>query len=86
MWVSVDLSLIPLGVGVSLASYIATCQEIIEKTGLDYEMGPNGTAIEGEWSEVFNCLRACHEAVHKKGATRIYSTLKLNTRIKARQQ
>tara|TARA_B100000029_G_scaffold377222_1_gene371864 strand:+ start:185 stop:493 length:309 start_codon:yes stop_codon:yes gene_type:complete len=80
MWVSVDLSLIPLGVGTSLSPYIAACQEIIEQTGLDYELGPNGTALEGDWEEVFSCVKACHEAVHQKGATRIFTNLKVNTR------
>ncbi|WP_320668053.1 MTH1187 family thiamine-binding protein [Prochlorococcus sp. MIT 1307] len=85
MWVSVDLCVVPLGVGLSLSSYIAACKNVIEKTGLDYEVGPNGTAIEGDWDEVFACIRACHEAVHKKGAARIYTTLKVNTRIDRKQ-
>ena len=85
MWVSVDLCLIPLGVGVSLSPYLAACKEIIKKTGLDYEIGPNGTAIEGEWEEVFACVCECHEVVHKKGATRIFTNLKLNTRIDRKQ-
>jgi len=81
MRVSIDLCLVPIGVGVSLSPFIATCQKIIEVTGLDYELGPNGTAIEGEWEEVFACVRACHQAVHDSGAPRIYTTLKINTRI-----
>ncbi len=85
MWVSVDLCLIPLGVGVSLSPYLAACKEVIKKTGLDYEIGPNGTAIEGEWEEVFACVRECHEVVHQKGATRIFTNLKLNTRIDRKQ-
>ena len=85
MWVSVDLCLVPLGVGVSLSPYLAACKEVIEKTGLDYELGPNGTAVEGEWNAVFSCIRACHEAVHLKGVPRIYTTLKVNTRIDRKQ-
>ena len=80
MWVSVDLCLIPLGVGVSLAPYVAACEKVIAKTGLDYELGPNGTALEGEWSEVFKCINLCHKAVHDVGAPRIYTTIKVNTR------
>ena len=85
MWVSVDLCLIPLGIGVSLSPYLAACKEVIKKTGLDYEIGPNGTAIEGEWEEVFACVCECHEVVHQKGATRIFTNLKLNTRIDRKQ-
>ena len=80
MWVSVDLCLVPLGVGTSLSPYIAACQEIIKLRGLDYELGPSGTALEGEWEEVFDCVQACHMRVHELGASRIYTTLKINTR------
>ena len=57
MWVSIDLCLLPIGVGVSLSPYLGACKNIIEKHGLDYELGPNGTAIEGDWDKVFKCVR-----------------------------
>ena len=85
MWVSIDLCLVPLGVGVSLSSYVHTCQKIIEEFGLEYELGPNGTAIEGEWEQVFLCVKACHKAVHALGVNRIYTTLKINTRTDRKQ-
>ena len=85
MWVSIDFCLIPIGSGVSLAPFIAACQKVIEREGLIHELGPNGTAIEGDWEEVFKCVHHCHEVVHKLGAKRIYTTLKINTRIDRKQ-
>ena len=85
MWVSVDLCVVPLGVGVSLAPYVAACQREIERAGLEHELGPNGTAIEGDWDAVFACVQACHAAVHALGAPRVYTTLKLNTRTDRQQ-
>lgn len=85
MRVSVDLCLVPLGVGVSLAPYVATCQEVLEASGLDYELGPNGTAIEGDWDAVFACVRACHARLHQDGVPRIHATLRVNTRIDREQ-
>ena len=38
MWVSVDLCVVPLGVGVSLAPYVAACQQQIEAAGLDLSL------------------------------------------------
>ncbi len=81
MWVSIDLCVVPIGVGISLSPYIAACVEVIKEKGLDYELGPNGTSIEGEWEQVFECVKACHEKVHTLGAKRIYTTLKVNSRI-----
>tara|TARA_B100000700_G_C14346670_1_gene535242 strand:- start:189 stop:479 length:291 start_codon:yes stop_codon:yes gene_type:complete len=85
MWVSVDLCIVPMGVGVSLSPYIKTCLSVIEKHNLDYQLGPNGTSIEGEWDQVFECIKNCHKIIHKAGAPRIFSTVKVNTRTDKRQ-
>ena len=46
MWVSVDLCVVPIGVGVSLSPYIAACEWVIAATGLTHQLGPNGTATK----------------------------------------
>ena len=81
MWVCVDFCLIPVGVGITLSPYIAACQKILKKNNLVFELGPNGTAIQGEWNEVFNCIEKCHQEIHRLGANRIFTTLKVSTRI-----
>jgi uncharacterized protein (TIGR00106 family) len=85
MNVMVDVCVVPLGVGVSLSAYIATCQRVIDASELSYEMHPYGTIIEGEWDAVFSTVRACHEAVHEMGAPRINTTIKLGTRTDREQ-
>ena len=42
MWVSVDLCVVPIGVGVSLSPYITACKRVIAATGLTHQLGPNG--------------------------------------------
>ena len=85
MWVSVDFCIIPIGIGISISPFIAACQKIIEGHEVSYELGPNGTAIEGEWDIVFECVKKCHIEVHKLGSQRIFTTLKVNTRIDRNQ-
>ena len=85
MWVSIDLCLVPIGTGVSISPFVRACQEVIKQLGLKHELHPNGTAIEGEWEEVFKCVEKCHEKVHTLGAKRIYTTIKVNTRTDRRQ-
>ncbi len=46
MFVSIDLCLVPIGVGTSLSPYIKECIEVIKNEGLTYELG-------GKW----NCNR-----------------------------
>ena len=79
MWVSIDFCLIPIGKSTSISPYIAACQVIIEKFGLTYELYPNGTAIEGEWKNVFECIESCHKEVHKLGVNRIFTNVRINT-------
>lgn len=81
MKVMVDLCVIPIGVGVSLSRYIVACQEIVKEAGLTHELHAYGTNIEGEWDEVFDVIKRCHEAVHALGAPRISTTIKLGTRV-----
>jgi len=53
MKVIVDLCVVPIGVGVHLAPYIAACEKVLTEAGLKIQLHPNGTAIEGErgWLE-----------------------------------
>jgi uncharacterized protein (TIGR00106 family) len=80
MKVTVDLCVLPIGVGVSLSPYIAACERALSSGGLKPSLHANGTNIEGEWDEVFAAIKRCHEAVHKMGAPRIATTIKLGTR------
>ena len=81
----IDLTIVPLGVGVSLSKYVAACERVLDRPGLTTSLHPNGTSIEGEWDEVFNAVRACHDAVHEMGAPRIHTVIKLSTRTDREQ-
>jgi uncharacterized protein (TIGR00106 family) len=80
MNVIVDLCIVPIGVGVSLSPYVATCEKVLAEAGLKTVLHANGTNIEGEWDKVFAAVRRCHEAVHKMGAPRVFTVMKLGTR------
>jgi uncharacterized protein (TIGR00106 family) len=81
MKVIMDLCVIPMGVGVSVSEYVLACHKILKKSGLKTQLHAYGTNIEGEWSEVMEAVKACHEAVHGMGAPRITTTIKMGTRI-----
>lgn len=81
MNVIADLTVVPIGVGISLSKYVAACEDVLKQPGLKTSLHPNGTAIEGEWDAVMAAVKACHEKVHAMGAPRIFTTLKLGTRI-----
>ena len=80
-----DLTVVPIGVGVSLSKYVAACEDVLKQTGLKTTLHPNGTAIEGEWDAVMAAVKACHEKVHGMGAPRVFTILKIGTRTDREQ-
>jgi uncharacterized protein (TIGR00106 family) len=85
MKVLVDLCIVPIGVGVSLSTYIAACEKVLTEAGLKTSLHSYGTNIEGEWDDVFAAVKRCHEVVHGMGAPRITTTIKLGTRTDRQQ-
>ena len=81
MQVMIDLCVVPIGVGVSVSNEIAECQRVIAAAGLKSKMYPYGTVIEGEWDAVMACVKACHVRLHELGVPRVFTHLKLGTRI-----
>jgi uncharacterized protein (TIGR00106 family) len=80
MKVTVDLSVVPIGVGASLSSYVAACERVLQEAGLSHTLHAFGTNIEGEWDEVFAAVKRCHEVVHQMGAPRVTASLRVGTR------
>jgi uncharacterized protein (TIGR00106 family) len=80
MNVIVDLCIVPIGVGVSLSSYVAACEKVLKEAGLTTVLHANGTNVEGDWDKVFMAVRRCHEVVHELGAPRIFTVMKAGTR------
>ena len=76
-----DLCVIPIGVGVSLGSYIAECEKILMRAGLKTRLHGYGTNIEGEWDDVMQAIKQCHQTLHEMGVPRVSSTIRLGTRI-----
>ncbi|MCE1226522.1 MAG: MTH1187 family thiamine-binding protein [Geobacteraceae bacterium] len=85
MKVLVDLCVVPMGVGVSVSSYIAACEKVLTEAGLKTALHSYGTNIEGEWDAVFAAIKRCHEVVHGMGAPRITTTIKMGTRTDREQ-
>jgi uncharacterized protein (TIGR00106 family) len=81
MKVIADICIVPMGVGVSVGSYIAACEKILIGAGLKVHLHGYGTNVEGEWDTVMQAFKECHEALHAMGVPRITSTLRFGTRI-----
>jgi len=80
MSVIIDFSIFPMDKNEqSLSPYVARALDVIEKSGLAFELGPMGTSIEGEWDEVMGVVDACYREL-EKDSDRIYINVKADCR------
>jgi uncharacterized protein (TIGR00106 family) len=86
MKVIAEFTLIPIGVGVSLSEYVAACERVLAGTALHYELHANGTNLEGEWDEVMQAIKTCHQTLHDMGVPRISTLVKIGTRTDRPQE
>ncbi|MBW2432523.1 MAG: MTH1187 family thiamine-binding protein [Deltaproteobacteria bacterium] len=75
----VEFSIFPLDKGESLSPYVARALELIQDSGLPYELNPMGTCVEGEWNDVMALVNRCFEAL-EKDCNRISLSLKADYR------
>jgi uncharacterized protein (TIGR00106 family) len=80
MKVIADISIIPLGIGLSLSRYVAACERVLTEAGLEPQLHANGTNVEGDWDVVFAALKRCHEVLHEMGVPRVATNLRVGTR------
>ena len=77
--VLLEFSMSPFAKGESLSPYVARSLDIIDKSGLPYQLTPMGTIIEGEWAEVMAVVTACFEAM-RTDCDRISTQIKIDYR------
>ena len=77
----VEISVTPLGTaGTGVSRYVAACVDVVAASGLNYQLTPMGTVIEGDIDRIFAVLRAMHEVPFNKGAGRVSTLIKIDDR------
>lgn len=78
----VEFSVVPIGRGEELAGPVARVLDIVDTSGLPYQLTAMGTIVEGGWDEVMDLVRRCHEAL--RGETgRVSTHIAIDDRPKA---
>src|SRR3954465_12397340 len=70
----VELSIVPLGCDVQWSDQLAEALKLVDASGLPFVLTPSGTCIEGQWDEVMNLVRQCHERVRQSSPHVLTST------------
>lgn len=77
--VLLEFSMSPFGKGESLSPFVARSLDIIDKSGLPYQLTPMGTILEGEWEDVMKVVSDCF-AMRKTDCDRISTQIKIDYR------
>jgi len=70
----VHLSVMPVNNNASLSGAVAKALKIIADSGLEYKLTPMGTLLTGDWQQVMDVVKKCHDAVrdeHDRVVTQI---------------
>ena len=74
-----QVSVFPIGKGVSIGPIVAAAVREIDKSGLEYRLTAMGTILEGEWEPLMKVLKRVHRQTLKK-CGRVYMTIALDDR------
>lgn len=74
-----EFSMFPISKGESVSPFVARSLNIIDKSGLPYQLTPMGTIIEGEWVEIMAVVTACFDAM-SADCDRISTSIKIDYR------
>jgi uncharacterized protein (TIGR00106 family) len=77
--VLLEMSVVPIGKGESVSQYVAKCVDLVDQSGLDYELHAMGTIVEGELGQVLALMQQCIEEVAKV-SNRVTCTAKIDYR------
>jgi len=61
--VLLEFSMAPVGQGESVSAQVARILDVIDRSGVPYQLTPMGTILEGEWAEVMAVVTACFETM-----------------------
>ncbi|WP_108669205.1 MTH1187 family thiamine-binding protein [Peribacillus acanthi] len=81
----VDITIIPIGTETtSVSDYVAEIQKVLmkykEDKGIEFQLTPMSTIIEGDLPVLFDTVQALHEAVFNKGIMRIATNIRIDDR------
>lgn len=77
--VLMEFSIAPVGQGASVSAHVARAIDLIDTSGLPYQLTPMGTIVEGEWDECMALLTRCF-ALMKAEFPRVAVQMKVDWR------
>ena len=74
-----QFSIVPLGAGASVSSYVAKVIKIVDESQLPYRFHAMGTIVEGEWDQIMNLIKKCRDTLMNE-VERVIIDIKIDDR------
>jgi uncharacterized protein (TIGR00106 family) len=74
-----EFSMSPMSKGESVSEYVARSLDIIDRSGVPYQLNAMGTVLEGEWDQVIGVVGQCLQRM-SQDCDRITCTIKFDWR------
>jgi uncharacterized protein (TIGR00106 family) len=75
----VNFSIVPIGKESSLSAQVAAILKIVSESGISYRLHAMGTILEGDWDEIMNLIKKCHNRI-LKDSDRVLTTITIDDR------
>jgi uncharacterized protein (TIGR00106 family) len=77
----VEVSITPLGTAdPGVSRYVAGCLKIVRQSGINHQLTPMGTILEGDLDLILRVIRQMQESVFAAGAVRVSTLIKIDDR------
>jgi len=77
-----EITMTPLGKGVSVSQYVKAALEKIKDSELNYRLTPMSTVVEARTlDDIFSAVKKAEEAILELGAERVVIDIKVDHRI-----
>lgn len=71
-----DLTIIPIGGEFRTSAILADVLKAVEASGLEYQLTPTTTCIEGSWDQLTQTAKKCHE-IARRSAPHVVTMLRI---------
>lgn len=75
-----QLTMIPMGEGVSVGDFVAEIQRRLEKENADFQLNDMGTLIHGDINSLLKLLGKIYETPFEQGAVRVVTNITIDDR------
>jgi len=76
-----EISVVPVGGGSpSVSTQVARCLDVLDGTGLRYELTAMSTIVEGDTRAIMDAAARMHESAFGDGIVRVLTTVKIDDR------